>query len=114
MQKTRQAMNLLERRHPLEKIAENVQRGVAEIVSGMQTGKCESVNLPNNSAIPKLIEARSAKPHEVFIPEAEMKFETDRHFGIEDVETRRPSGVRHHRWQLVFQSRHLLPLGRIA
>ena len=101
VQKARHAMNLLQRRHPLEKIAENVQRGVTEIIGRMQAWKREAVDLPSDSAIPELIEAIHAKPHEIFIPEAEMKFESDWHLGIEDVQAGRPCDVWHHRGQLI-------------
>ena len=81
--------------------AENVQRGVTEVIGRMQAWKREAVDLPSDSAIPKLIDAIRAKPHEVFIPEAEMKFESDWHLGIEDVQAGRPRDVWHHRGQLI-------------
>src|SRR5262249_36288842 len=101
MQKTCDAVELFNRKQPSCQIAEYVQRRVSQIVNRMQRRKLESVDIPLDSTIPKLIQPLNSKPHHLIVPKSMMQFPCNRYRRIENVRARLPGSLWHHDRQMV-------------
>jgi hypothetical protein len=85
VEESRDFVHAVDRRHPLKKMADDVKRGVAEMVERQKCGERDLVDLVDGATLPERFEPLRIETLENFIRETEMNFELNGKFRIEQI-----------------------------
>src|SRR5215467_8211860 len=110
MKEAGQTVNLIGTSLREQKVANDIERGISQIIHRIEPRKGKTVELAGRAASPELVRARRRQLRALFVPPAEVDLETDGHIGIAEPFARFPVGWRDKGAEMVGKDQFMLPL----